>query len=382
MGMRIGIDGNEANVSERVGVNTFAYEVLWGLYRLQGEGGDHEYVIYLSSAARDDLPKARRGWEYRVLPGGGYWIIRKLVPELLFTKLSLDVFFSPSHYCPLISRVPQVCAIMDLGYLESSGHFRAKDYWQLRLWSASSMMVSKYIISISNATKVDIVKHYPRVKDKVRVVHLAYDANRFNEHCGIEERKEIERIKRRYAIGSEDYMLFLGTLKPSKNVEGLVTAWKEVCEKHPKVRLVIAGKKGWLFDNIFEKVKELGIVDRVVFTGFVKEEDKPFLIKGAKVFVIPSYWEGFGLDVLSAMASGVVVISSDRGSLPEVMGKAGLMIDPEKPEKIALTIDKVLSWSSNEYNKKVEEGIAQAKKFSWDKTARETLLILEKAGNG
>ena len=146
-------------------------------------------------------------------------------------------------------------------------------------------------------------------------------------------------------------------------------------------KLVIAGKKGWLYESVFAKTKELGIGDSVVFTGFVKENDKPALIKGAKIFIIPSYWEGFGLDVLSAMASGVVVISSDRGSLPEVVGKAGLLVDPENTEKIAEAIDKVFSWSVSEYNKRVKKGLEQVKKFSWDKTARETLSILEKARN-
>ena len=117
MRMRIGIDGNEANVKNRVGVNTYAFELLWGLYRLQGESEKHQYVVYLSGEPRNDLPKARDGWGYKILPGGSLWILRRLVPELLRTKLSLDVFFSPSHYCPLLTRTPQVCAIMDLCYL-------------------------------------------------------------------------------------------------------------------------------------------------------------------------------------------------------------------------------------------------------------------------
>jgi len=242
------------------------------------------------------------------------------------------------------------------------------------------MIVSKYIISISNATKADIVKHYPGMGTKVVVMHLGYDEKRFYRHWKRSERKTIQRVKRSYAIGEGDYVLFLGTLKPSKNVEGLLGAWSKL-KNRANEKLVIAGKKGWLYESVFAKTKELGIGDSVVFTGFVKENDKPALIKGAKIFIIPSYWEGFGLDVLSAMASGVVVISSDRGSLPEVVGKAGLLVDPENTEKIAEAIDKVFSWSVSEYNKRVKKGLEQVKKFSWDKTARETLSILEKARN-
>jgi glycosyltransferase involved in cell wall biosynthesis len=170
--------------------------------------------------------------------------------------------------------------------------------------------------------------------------------------------------------------LYLGTLKPSKNIEGLVEAFSLVAKENEKITLVIAGKKGWMFEPIYEKVKKLGLTYRIIFTDFISEIDKPALIAGAKVFVLPSFWEGFGLDVLSAMASGVPTVASNIGSLPEVVGSAGILVDPNDIKSIADGIQEVLLASTSKYNSMKEAGVAQASKFSWEKTARETLKVI------
>jgi glycosyltransferase involved in cell wall biosynthesis len=268
---------------------------------------------------------------------------------------------------------------MDLGYLEYTEQFRKKDIWQLKIWSAISIYVSKAIFAISNSTKADIVRHYPSAKNKIYVTPLAYDPIKFNLKI---TDKDVRRVRDRYSIVS-DYVLYLGTLKPSKNVEGLISAFYALKFQDPNskiqnsgIKLVIAGKKGWLYESIFEKVKKLGLENDVIFTDFVDEEDKPALIKGARLFVLPSFWEGFGLDVLSAMACGVPVVVSKVGSLPEVVGDAGIMVDPANAGSIAGGMKEVLLAPKAKYNSLVERGLAQAKKFSWEKTARETLKII------
>ena len=143
------------------------------------------------------------------------------------------------------------------------------------------------------------------------------------------------------------------------------------------IKLVIAGKKGWMYESIFQKVKELSLEDKVIFTDFVLEADKPGLIKGAKVFVLPSFWEGFGLDILNAMAAGIPVVASNVGSIPEVVGEAGILVDPNSINSIADGIGKVLSAPKEKYNNIVTLGLIQAKKFSWEKTAKETMRVLE-----
>ena len=373
--MVIGIDGNEANIENRVGVNQYGFELLWGIYRLREEWGKkHKVIVYLKNSPLVDMPPESGYFRYKILSGGGLWIIKNLMSNLILDKDRPDVFFSPSHYVPPLSPVQRVCSIMDLGYLEFSGQFRKYDFWQLKLWSAWSIFVSKYVIAISNSTKEDIVRHYPFASKKVIVTPLAHDKKRFNTDISSDD---VRRIKKKYSIVG-DYVLFLSTLKPSKNVEGLLEAWKIIHKKWPEIRLVIAGKKGWLYGPIFEKAEKLNLQKKVAFIDFVPEHDKPALIFGAKIFILPSFWEGFGLDVLNAMACGTPVVVSNKGSLPEVVGNAGILINPDKPRDIAEGLDKVLSMNEIEYNRLVEKGLSQAKKFSWIYTAKQTIRILEK----
>jgi len=165
-------------------------------------------------------------------------------------------------------------------------------------------------------------------------------------------------------------------LKPSKNIEGLLEVWSNISPKLGGMKLVISGKKGWLFESIFEKVKDLNLSDSVIFTGFLPESDKPFLIKGAKALVLPSFWEGFGFDPLEAMAEGTPVIVSKVGGLPEVVAEAGIYIDPYNLRDLETAIKKVIFMPRVRYNKLVTQGLKQARKFSWEKSAGETLKVL------
>jgi len=290
-------------------------------------------------------------------------------------------FFSPSHYLPPITLMPKVCTIHDLGYLKFSEHLKKFDFWQLKYWTAISLTISKYIISISESTKKDIVRHYPQVADRILVVHHGYNNLVFNTKI---KTNDVRRISKKYKIPAK-YILFLSTLKPSKNIEGLLKGYSLLKnrqkEKEDIPTLVIAGKKGWLYDSIFEIVNELKLGKSVVFTDFVDEKDKPALINGSQLFALPSFWEGFGMDILHSLASGTPVVTSKVASMPEVAGKAGIYINPNNPESIATGMNKVLKMTSLEYNNQVKLGIAQAKKFSWRKAAKKTLNILEKAAN-
>jgi glycosyltransferase involved in cell wall biosynthesis len=170
-------------------------------------------------------------------------------------------------------------------------------------------------------------------------------------------------------------------LKPSKNIEGLIDAYSIVRSKIGEVKLVIAGKKGWLYENIFKKVKKLSLDKDVIFTDYIHESDKHGLIKGAKAFVLPSFWEGFGMDVINALACGTPVIVSRVASLPEVAGDAGVYVDPNNIKSISEALRKVLLMPQTEYNMLIKAGLKQAKRFSWDKSAEKTLNVLIDAGS-
>lgn len=372
--MIVGIDGNEANIQNRVGINVYVFELLHAMHKINQEIGDPiEYRIYLREKPLHDLPKENKFWSYRVLLGGGKWIATKLTKDLFKFRPKPDVFFSPNHYVPPFAPCPRVCSIMDLGFIESSAQFKKYDFWQLSAWTAYSVFVSKHIISISDATKKDIVRHYRFAKNKTTSILLAAESEYFN--ASISE-KDVRRVKDKYSIVN-DYVLFLSTLKPSKNIEGLILAWNDIHEEFKSLKLVIAGKKGWMYERVFNLVKDLDLEDSIIFTDYVAKEDKGALIKGAKVFALPSFWEGFGLDPLNALTLGVPVVVSDRGSLPEVVGDAGKLVNPESTESIANGIAEILSLPQNGYNKLIQQGKKQAEKFSWEKTAKETIKILK-----
>lgn len=349
--MIIGIDGNEANLENRVGVNQYAAELLCALKKLP-EAQVHEWLIYLQSRPLPHLPKARQGWKYVITDCGMLGKIKAA------WSTKPNVYFAPTHYLPPLLPCKSVMSVMDLGYLNFPKQFRKRDFIQLKYWTTASLRWSNAVLAISQSTRDEIIKNYPWAKNKITVTYLGYD----------KEKYKYTKVKK------QEHILYVGTLKPSKNVEGLVEAYARL---NTNLKLVIAGKKGWLYNSIFEKVKNLGITDRVEFLGFVDERKKLELLTRAKVFVSPSFTEGFGIPALEAMAVGTPVVVSNIGSYPEVVGKAGVMVDPYDVQSITDGINKVVSASTLQYTEMVKQGLLQAAKFSWEKTAKETLELLE-----
>ena len=175
---------------------------------------------------------------------------------------------------------------------------------------------------------------------------------------------------------AEPYILFLGSLRPSKNIEGLIRAFAKLSLSELPVgtQLVIAGKKAWLYEQIFQLTRDLKLEGKIVFTGFVEEREKSVLMSQAAAFVMPSFYEGFGIPVLEAMACGTPVVISQVASLPEVAGDAGVYVDPASPDSIAGGIKIALGPKRQEF---VDRGLKRVKLFSWAKTARQTLACLE-----
>ncbi len=363
--MLIGIDANEANLTQnRVGINQYAFELLHALYNLDTP---HIFVIYLKSKPQPDLPVARKNWHYRVIPFPKLWTQTRLPVDLFTHAPSPTVFFSMTHYAPRWSPVPTVVAIMDLGFLSSPEQFTPRDFNQLKSWTHYSVKNAKKIIAISQFTKEAIQKEYKRAEGDIIVTHLSYNSSLFKPTHN-------SQILEKYGI-TKPYILFLSSLKPSKNIERLIEAYKILNTKYKiqDTKLVISGKKAWLFDQIFAKVKSLGIEDRVIFTGFVEESEKPVLMTEASAFVLPSLYEGFGIPVLEAMACGTPVVISKIASLPEVAGSAGIFVDPLDVNSIADGLQIALGPRSQEF---VKKGLKRVQSFSWDRCAKETLTVI------
>jgi glycosyltransferase involved in cell wall biosynthesis len=190
----------------------------------------------------------------------------------------------------------------------------------------------------------------------------------------IDDISKNQRVRDKYGL-PEAYLLFTGTLEPRKNITGLLEAYGK-SRSRERLKLVITGKKGWLYDEIFETVKRLNLRERVVFTDFVDDDDLPSIYSMAKVFVYPSLYEGFGLPVLESMACGVPVITSQVPSIREVTGEAAILVDPHNVEGLAKGIDEVVFSTEQNYERLSRTSVARAGQFTWERTAQQTLAAI------
>ena len=293
----------------------------------------------------------------------------------LVKKHQVDLIHQPCFSAPLLYRGPVVITIHDIISIlfPKSIPFASRMFYSK--WMPISYRKASQIITISESTKRDIVKNLGIDKDKITVIPLAVD-KRFGDKVSD---AEVKRSKKKYKL-PEKYILHIGTLEPRKNLGFLIESFSEVIKdkKFDDLYLVITGKKGWYYEGLFEIVRKLNLQDRIILTGYFDEKDKPALYRGATVFAFPSLYEGFGLPSLEAMASGVPVVSSNTSSMPEVIGKAGILIPPEDRAAWVKNIKKVVLDTSLQ-NKMKQANKEQVKKFSWEKTARKTIEVYEKA---
>lgn len=376
--MKIWIDGYEANVTDRLGSGQVAVELLMNLEKIDQE---NDYTTFLPTPPRDDLPKPRKDWRYKVSKPTKLWTRIALPLALFSSKQKPNIFFSPTHYAPkfIPSSVKSVVTIYDLAYEHFPEMFKKDDLWKLKNWTQVSIKNADHIITISKSAKKDIIEFYQIAESKITV---AYPGHRGDIFKPINDHQKINEIKKKYQINSTDkYLIFIGTLQPRKNLLRLIEALKDI----ENLKLVIVGKtkgqgrSGWMFEEILSRPKELGIEGRVIFTGFVPTEDLPYLVNGAMAYILPSLYEGFGIPVVEAMSCGTPVIVSNVSSLPEVVdnGKCGLMIDPYSVEDIKYGIEKMVN-NKNLRKELSKLGIEQAKKFQWQKMATQVLEVFEK----
>ena len=381
--MLIGIDGNEANIKNRVGVGRYAFELLKQLYKIV-QSDNLKVKIYLKDKPLDDLPKEEDWWTYKIVKPQKLWTQIGLPSNLFFDKPRPDVFFTPSHYSPRFCPCPTVMSIMDLSYIKYPEMFKTNDLWQLKNWTAYSVKKAAKILTISQASKDDIIKYYRVEKEKVIVTYPGITIQ--NLKIKMQNKQSFSsndnsKLKIKYGIEG-DYILSVGTLQPRKNYVKLIESLSIIISKYPSISLVIVGKKGWMWEEILEAPKKFNIKNKVKFLDYVTDEDLPILYQNAKCFVLISLYEGFGLPALEAMSFGCPVIVSNVSSLPEVVGEAGILVDPNNTEEIANKLLKLFRLPREEREKIIEKGRTQAAKFSWEKCARETLKVIEEVGGG
>lgn len=383
--MRIAIDGNEANVKNRVGSNTYAFMIISELYKLTENRKNLDITILLANKKLADLPPARNNWRYVVIGPNKFWTQWALPLHLFLHQKDYQIFFTPSHYAPRISAIPYVSSIMDLAYLHYPQQFRNNDLLQLKNWTKYSVKNAQKIITISKFSKKEIRAHYHRENKDIIV---AYPSFKFpKEQASLDEIKNFFKEKNI----QNKYFLYLGTLQPRKNLVNLIAAYEEFMRRlaasnlKSKNRrpskdlgpgLVIAGKIGWLADEILERVEKSPFKNKIILTGFVEDKFKKALYQNAVAEVLISLYEGFGIPALESMQAGTIPIVANNSSLPEVVGKAGLLVNAEDLHDISGAMLKVYQMPQKELNKYKTAIKRQSKKFSWQESAKIILKTL------
>ncbi len=369
--MRIGVDASRLAVQSRTGTEHYTWELLNALGEV-----DHRntYVLYCNRtpAALPPLPPA---FVLKPMPLSRAWTHGRLSLEML--RHAPDVLFVPAHTLPLVPGPRSVVTIHDLGFLHHpEAHTRIQRLYY-RLFTRLSARRASHIVAISEATRRDIQHFYGAPATKISVVYHGVHP-RFQP---VTDRHKLAATLEHYSI-TGSYLLFVSTVQPRKNVARLLEAFVAAREALPLgtlPTLVLAGKWGWLTEQIERRAAELEIAHAVQFIGYVPDADLPTLLSGALAYINPSLYEGFGMTVLEAQACGTPVLASNASSLPEVVGDAGILVDPYDVSALAEGIVRLVTDTALRAQLR-ERGLRHVAGWTWKRTARETLAILERVG--
>ncbi len=302
----------------------------------------------------------------------------RILWEQLWLPLALgregaDVLHSLAYVQPLACPTRSVVTVHDLSFLLYPGNFNRANRLYLRAFSRLSAARADRVIAVSANTKRDVVRLLGVEAAKVAVVHHGI------EECfrPFADRAAVEAFRRRRGL-PERFVLFVGTIEPRKNLETLVEAFARLRRAGLPHKLVVAGAKGWQWQPVFAAVERLGLEGEVAFPGYVPYDEQPLWYNSADLFVYPSLYEGFGFPPLEAMACGTPVIASRTSALPEVVGEAGLLVDPLDAEALAEALRRALS--DRDLSQQLSErGLARARGFTWREAARRTAAVYAEA---
>ena len=365
--MRIGV--MLRHLGQPGGIGVYTANVLNALF---ARDGDNEYFAlyadpkFLGHFSR--FPNVRE----HVLPAPGkLWWDQMAVPRFARAH-ALDVVYNPKLSVPLLTRRKTVLVMHGADQLAVPHGFKWGDRLYFTLANRVYCRRATAIIATTHRGAADIAAYMGADPRKIRVVNLAY-----NERCRVLEHDELGSARARYGL-PDHFILFVGGLEPKKNVRNVILAYDRIRRSFPH-RLVFVGFARWKYSQDLELVDRLGLREHVRFAGFVPDEDLPAVYNLADLFLFPSFYEGFGMPVLEAMACGCPVVTTSAGCSPEVAGDAALLVDPYDVEAIANAVRSVLS-GERLRKELVTRGLARVREFSWERCASETRALLQDVG--
>lgn len=376
--LRIGIDCRtilNPSHGERAGIGQYTYQLVKHLLKIDKY---NTYVLFCDHRSGSLKEFYRKRVELVRLPLSQY---KKYLPLAYshvvvantFTKAKLDVLHAPANILPLQYKKSAVVTIHDLAIYTHPEWFPSGQDFSIKWLVPGSVRKAKQVIAVSQATATDIVKQFHLPKKNITVIHE-----------GVTTTKPIsklaaQRLLKPYHLG-EKFLLYVGTLEPRKNIAGIINAFDAIACRKPKryknIQLVLAGQKGFNFENTYTTIQQAKC-GKIRYLGYVSDAVKQALLSQATGLVFPSFYEGFGLPVVEAMQAGLPVITSNISSLPELVGKAAIVVNPTKQHELEQAIDKLVG-SKLLRERLAKKGKLQAQQFSWEKCARETLKVYQR----
>lgn len=372
--MNIGIDARMYGYAQ-TGIGNYIRHLLEYVFKLDKE---NNYVIFLLSEEYDSfrLPH-KKIRKVRVSARWYGWKEQLLLPVELY-KEKLDLMHFTHFNSPILYFGKSIVTIHDITPYFFPGH-KMKSLIRKSGFRAvffSSVKKASKVIAVSQNTKNDIVRHFKISPDKIAITHEGIDG----QFRIINDEKKLNQLRKKYNI-SKPFIFYTGVWRNHKNLVGLIKAFGALKNKYKlNYQLVLGGKEDPYYPEAKRTWENLGLGKDIIRTGFIDQEKMSLFYNAAEVFVIPSFYEGFGLIGLEAMACGTPVVSSDRTSLPEILGDAAVYFNPENYRQIAEKINMVLI-DKKLYNELVEKGFEQIKKYSWEKMGKETVEIYESVLN-
>jgi glycosyltransferase involved in cell wall biosynthesis len=364
---RIGIDLRLSHYRDG-GISTYAREVLHELARRRLE------AQIIAFPMRKDHRSYASGIQHHGLWTPAHHFAERwaLAAELFPRKL--DLFHSPDFIPPVAGAAAHVITVHDLTFMHYPQYVTPASYRYYNRQIESAVAFADHILVDSEATRLDLVSMLG--VDPGRITHHALGVG---AHFTPASPEMLQEVRRELALAAE-YFLFVGTFEPRKNIIGLLEAYRLLINRHGNATppLVLVGRRGWLFAETMARAEKLALHDRVLWRENVHDRQLPAVYHAAIALAMPSFYEGFGLPALEAMACGTVPIVSEKSSLPEVTGDVGLLIDPEDPRTISAALER--AWQDTDWRKQ-ESGraIMRAGQFTWQETVDTVLAAYHRA---
>jgi glycosyltransferase involved in cell wall biosynthesis len=352
----------------RAGIHHYIAQTL---QHLGGAASAHKYTVFtqydapflhqppftaVSTHWPTTNPSARIAWEQTAWPAH-LW------------RQQCELLHSMAFVTPLWAPCPAVITVYDLSFLHFPERFPPLQRWYLTSQTRRSCRAARRVITISQATRQDVHHYFQVPLERITVAYPGVDA-----HYQVLSPTAVSEFRQAQGIGR--FLLHVGTLQPRKNIPLLLEALALLPDK--SLHLVLVGGKGWLYDEIFARITALDLTQRVHFAGYVPDELLPLWYNAAELLIFPSVYEGFGFPVVEAMACGTPVLAANTSSLPEAVGDAGQLFDPQNAQELANQITAVLQDTAVVHTMR-SKGLAQASQFTWEQTGQQTINAYEQA---